>query len=709
MNYRTIIKQTIFVMITLILVGCLPVATRPAPTLPENPFEAKTATPAEKNPFEQPGSGAGERIGGYSAGPVGIDPRNGDTLTYIGDPIQVSFFLQGTGSDTEVGLMLFLDGVVQPHQVVKTSQQEDPPELGQDVIISKHRVSSNGRTEFTVSFTPISGTIGEELGLSRLFLFEPSFTPETENQTFGIYQDGTPQLLAPVIMKTDAPQKGDDYKVDVETTPIPQSEKIASQLNPSGRISQPKFLFYSGENKWNNKSITQNGRIEMTASVYGGIEADYRVTVFVNHQPVSVAGHQDFLIQTHYDQISTYRFILDVHDYDRLNSLYAIFIPVGQSYKDSDIHGTKIPSILLINDLAGAVSPSSEPIQTANSTATVIPSAVGKDLSPLLTGNEITSRYGLPAIHLVAEDQLMVWFDSAALFDLSSETLIYKKEVTSSPSDQKVDFSGNVVGVFAKDAGCMDCSIRLDRFDLSLNLIDTVDLSQIFDSRVDVLRPTQCALSQSGEKIVCAKDETSQVLLYDLRSKTQSMAFDFSKSSLPEFRGVDAIAFAGNDRYLAFTATDSSGYGFGIIDLQNNRLANFTPWDAVADDIQITGNAVYFHEQLKSPTIPVSGKIFKLDLDTLEKQEIQLAEDEESKYVSISSTGKYIVTVKDTAEPGADYTAGSIRVYDSQTMALIRQIDLERGFPRLAIDEANRFLIAYYSVGSNMKMFQYAF
>ncbi len=659
MNYQTIIKQSIFVLITLILVGCLPAATRLAPTLSENPFEAKTTTPSSTNPLEQAETGNGVRLGGYGAGPISLDPLK-DTLTYDGEPIQITYMLQGTGSDTEVGLMLFLDGIIQPHQVIKTSQQDGPPKIGQVILMSKHRVAANERVEFTISFTPVTGLAEEELGLNAIVLFEPSFVPKNENQTFGIYQDGRFQIPIPIIMKIDAPQHIEDFTVDVETAPIPQSEKDANQLNPSGRDSQPKFLFYSGESLYPDTLVAQNGQIEMMTSVYGGIEADYRVTVFVNNQPVSIAGYPDFLIRTHYDQISTYRFTLDVHDYGRINSLYAIFVPVGQSYRNSDIHGTKISSILLINDIAKAISvtPSVEPNVLTYSTATTITPAAGADLSPLLTENGITSRYGQPTIHLVAGDQLLVWFDSAALFDLRSETLLYKAEVTTGPSDQKVDFTRNFIGVFAKDAGCMDCSVRLDRYDSRLNLIDTVDLSQVFDSRVDVLRPIQCALSQSGEKIVCAKDETSQVLLYDLQTKAQSVAFDFSKNSLLEFRRVDALTFAGNDRYLAFTATDSSGYGFGIIDLQNNQLANFTQWDAVADDILTTENALYFHEQLKSPTIPRSGKILKIDLDTLVKQEIQLAEDEESKYVTVSSTGKYIVTVRDTARVGCRLHGG---------------------------------------------------
>lgn len=699
MNYWTRIKWGGIILFILTLAACSssPAAIQQAPSLPET------------NPFEQADSNGGVRLGGYGAGFVGIDPLKGETLSYNGEPIQLSYFLQGTGSDTEVGLMLFMDGVVQPHRVIKTSQQQETPDASQEVLMSKHRVNSDSKIEFTVAFTPVIGSAGDEFGLNAIFLFEPSFVPENESQTFGVYQDGRFQIPLSIIMKTDAPQQARDYAVDVETTPIPQSEKRPDELNPSGRISQPHFLFYSGESYYPNKLIAEDGKIELTTSIYGGIEADYRVTVFVNHQPVSIAGHPNFLIRTHYDQISTYRFTLDVSDYGRINSLYAVILPTGQSYKDSDIYGRKMESILLINDIAETATPTAESTLPVRNTTAAIPLTEDTDLTHLLTENNLFPQYGESRIRLVDEEKLLVWFDSAALFDLSSERLLYKTKVTTGPSDQKVDFAENVEGVFIRDANCMDCPIRLDRYNLELNLFDSVDLSQIFDLRSEVLRPIHCALSQSGEKIICAKNETGQILFYNLKSKDKKVLFDFSKNSLLEFRGINSIVFAGNDSYLAFTAADSTGYGFGVIDLEKHQLADYTKWDAVADDIQVTENAIYFHEQLKSPTIPRSGKIFRIDLGTLEKQVIQFADEDESKYVTVSQTGKYIVTVRDTAEPGADYTSGSIMVYDGQTMDLIRQIDLERGFPRLVIDEAHRSLIACYSVDGNIKLIQYVF
>jgi len=678
------------------------------------------------NPSEQTDSGGeqsseGQRIGGYGIGPIDFDPLEDDTLTYDGEPIQLSYYLEGTGSDTEVGLMLFLDGVPQPHQVIESSQQDGRIDADQEVLLSKHRVSSDGRIEFTVSFTPVTGSAGDDLGLFGVFLWEPSFVPETEDKGFGIYQDASFYIPLTVIMETDAPQYTENYAPAIETEPIPQSAKEISQnkdLDASGRVRQADFNLYTGEFNWSNVNLfAENGKIDLELSGYGGTETDYRVTIFVNHEPVSIAGQQSFLMGIHNDKMSKYKFTLDIHDYDRLNTIYAMIIPVGESYKDSEIYGHKTKSVLLVNDEAAVIALTANSDLSNNNAATAIAPAADKDLTNLLIENDLFSQYSTPGIHLTDDHNLLIWFDSAALFDLNSETLLYKTEISTDPYlAQKVDFAENIVGLFEQDLKCMtehamDCPLILDRYDASLNLINTVDVGQIFDIPYHVLDPHICALSKSGEKVACANIVTNQVLLYDLQTKEQQVVFDFSKSGLATFGYIDSLEFAGNDEYLAFTATESSGSGFGIIDLDNhnNKVIDYTKWDAIGEDIQTTDHAVFFHEEFKGPWYPSSGKIFKINLDTLEKQEIQLADDEESHYVTVSKNGKYIVTVRDTAEAGADYTAGSIKIYDGQTMELIRQINLERGFPRLVIDETNRSLIAYYYDGNMMKLVRYAF
>jgi hypothetical protein len=307
-------------------------------------------------------------------GSIGFDAMQNPTFTYTGDPITLSFFYQGTGSDTEVGLMFFLDGIVQPYQIIETSHPDETSVTNQDVYLSKFQLSSDIRIEFTVSITPVTGLVGDEFGLFPVTLFEPSFLPASEEGNFGIYHQGSFYLPITIQMGTDGSRQTADHVVDPDLAPIPDRLfEHDDRLDSSGRISQPVFALYAGEFLgWGEPAsqTTENGKIDLHLSGYGGVEVLYRVTIFVNHQPVMIEGNESFLIQTHYDQVSTYTFTLDISEYDRLNSLYAIVVPVGESYKNNDIYSQKTRTTLLINDLAEHLSTNGEEFNLEKSSFT---------------------------------------------------------------------------------------------------------------------------------------------------------------------------------------------------------------------------------------------------------------------------------------------------------------------------------------------------
>jgi hypothetical protein len=352
MNYRTKITLCSIAILILSLAACSAspsvTATNPEPTLPEvNPFDP--------TPTSQTQPGGGTYLGGYSQSMVGAPEDY--TFTYEGEPIQLSYYLEGTGFDTEIGAMFFLDGVLQPHTIVTTTEENPEQEAGQEVLMSKHRVSKDGRIDFTFSINPVTGKAGDELGLLSAFMWEPSFMPDDEKGNFGIKGDASFYIPLTVIMKTGAPQQAESYAAEIVTEPIPQSEKEhrQSDMNSSGRIDQTSFNLYTGEYNWSTNGISAtNGKIDLELCGYGGMETDYRVTIFLNHEPVTIAGRQDFLMGLHYDQMSKYKFTLDIRDYQRVNTLYAMIVPVGQSYKDPDVHAKKTRSVLLINDTAAA-------------------------------------------------------------------------------------------------------------------------------------------------------------------------------------------------------------------------------------------------------------------------------------------------------------------------------------------------------------------
>jgi hypothetical protein len=352
----------------------------------------------------------------------------------------------------------------------------------------------------------------------------------------------------------------------------------------------------------------------------------------------------------------------------------------------------------------GITPPSSPAAQTETSSeGNDFSPTSDRDLTHLLTANDLVPHYCTPALHLLPSDQLLIWFDSAALLDLNAETLINrialiqdKTEDTSEIILQKNTFTESNIGLFTQNFPCADCSLMLDRYDYNLKMIDTLDISEILGIRKDISRPETCTLSNEGNRLACIKAETGQILVHDLITGDQHSVVTIEREEFPSFRTFESISFVGEDRYLAFTTLEESGNGYGLVQLADAQLILYEEWDSVSNDIQSTDQAVYFHEAFKGPWYPASNTMIRIDLGTLEKQEIQFSDEEESFYVTVSETGQYYVTVHDISDT-LDYVVGSIKIYDSASMAVLRQIDFERGFPSLVvIDETSRYLIAYY-------------
>ncbi len=729
MNYRTKITLCSIAILILSLAAC---SSKAATAIP-------TATLLPPNPFEQSNSSSGG-VGAYSVNPIGFNPMT-DTFTYDGQPIEFTFEIVGLGTETELGFMFFLDGVLQPYQIVKTTQTEnDPPAIEQEMTLSTHRMRANETVEFTVSFIPVTGKAGETLGLERIFLFKPSFIPESETQSFGIYQDGDLQEMPPVVMKRDAPQASSSTFVEVMTKPIPESEKQPTANNPTGRVEHPNFRLTEGKTSYPNVLHSSNGQVELTASIWGGVEADYRVTLLVNHQSVKINGQPDFMMRVPYDKVASYTFSIDTRGFARFNSLYAVILPVGESFQNAELWGTKTKSILLINDSEQGDNATSDPAAgvtpEVEKTPTQAEGALGLlpegdlDLSSWLIENNVSGeidRYNSGNyFHLFDDGKLLIATEESAayLFDTQSGQLLSMENLISEeidPTRFKIYYSKDVIGVFPE--GPQDNTTSFfGRYNNLLEKVDSPVLAELFGFPQDHI--SNCALSQNGDKVACTiytNDGNNQILIGDLRTKEKKIAFDFSRSEIgKDYPSVTSLAFAGNDSYLAFSARlsfadlfFSASTGFGVIDLEQGKLLNFTQWDALNEElIQVTDEGIYFSER-HGVTDHSEGKIIRVDLETMQNQDIPFTNGtswgRESFNINVSPHGQYFVGIEDKTLPGMDASVFTLRVYDVKTMQALREINIENGYPFVAVDEANRYVYVCYSVDGKLKLGRYTF
>lgn len=712
------------ILVVLVLVSCAtPTKIQP------------TSTPPETNPFDTAALGNGAvSLGGYQT--EFVNPPKDYTLSYDGDPIEVSYKLKGENQDNEVGLMFFLDGVAQPHTILSTSQQDGVTPVGQTVSMSKYRLSADKTVEFTVSINPVTGKVGDSLGLFGVFLFEPSYMPESEKGNFGVYHNANFFLPLTIKMNQDADQQAEDYAVPIETQLIPPALTgfQSDSGNPSGRIQQPSFLLHTGDDYYANYPITAiNGQAEMTLTGYGGPEASYRVIVFINNQPAAIDGHESFLLTTQYDKVSTYHFSVDVHDLGRMNSIYAIVNPTGQDYLKEDVYGAKTRSVLLINDLAPASEPTLLETPLSNKTPTTSIQATetptlevevtnaaipggDRDLSYLIAENDLTDQngtYGNGDFFLIHNNQLLFWFGNAGLIDLSSDKTVAIQELPKEHLSEKIELTSDGIAFFWKDSpencqqtdwACQDAPVMLNVYDSRLNLTDTLNTTEAFGLPSRLQSENDCAISEDGHKVVCINQQLKQFAFFNLQTGSQEPAFDYSAIDPANDMVPNAVKFAGNDRYLAFTGANYENFGFGIIDLLENELVDYTLWDSVSDDILVTNEAIYFHEELKSLTISNTGKLFKYAFADMQKKEIQLDDREESKYIAVSANGKYIATARNSNS--GESSRVTIKLYDAQNMTVLREINLNAFVSTLSIDEEDRLLFVQYGT---LHLAQYSF
>ena len=710
-------------------------------TLPACSSKAATAIPTPTllppNPFDQSNPSSGG-VGAYSVKPIDFNPMT-DTFTYDGKPIEFTFEIVGLGTETELGFMFFLDGVLQPYQIVKTTQTEnDPPAIGQEMTISTHRMRANEAIKFTVSFIPVTGKVGETLGLERIFLFKPSFMPENETQSFGIYQDGDLQEMPSVVMKLDAPQASNSTFVEVMTKPIPESEKQPTENNPAGRVEHPNFRLTDGRTSYPVVLHSSNDQIELTASIWGGVEADYRVTLFVNHQPVKINGQPDFVMKVPYDKVASHTFSIDTRGFAHYNSLYAVILPIGESFQNAELWGTKTKSILLIHDSEQGDNATSDPIAGVSPEVEKTPTQAGDasgllpegdlDLSSWLIENNVSGEIDQynsgNYFHLVDDSKLLLATEASAayLFDTQSGQLLSVENLISGEIDPtwfNIYYSKDVVGVFSE--GLQNNTTFFSRYNNLLEKVDSPILAELFGLSEDHI--LHCALSQNGDKIACnvyTNDGNNQILIGDLRTKEKKIAFDFNRSEIgKDYPSVTSLAFAGNDSYLAFSARLSfagllsSSTGFGVIDLDQGELLNFTQWAALNEElIQVTDEGIYFSEK-HGVTDHSEGKIIRVDLETMQNQDIPFTNGtswgRESFNINVSPHGQYFVGIEDKTLPGTDAIAFTLRVYDAKTMQALREINIEKGYPFVAVDEENRCVYVCYSVDGKLKLGRYTF
>ena len=140
-----------------------------------------------------------------------------DTVyTYDGEPLEIPFSITGasSGTTTEIGVLLFVDGVAQPYSAV----YEDGTER-EESYMQVFNLDYGQQENFNMVFQPVTGKAGETVPVMTVTILEPSFVAEgPDNPRYGFHHQESATTSRQISFATDAPVQtlaaaGTDYHV----------------------------------------------------------------------------------------------------------------------------------------------------------------------------------------------------------------------------------------------------------------------------------------------------------------------------------------------------------------------------------------------------------------------------------------------------------------------------------------------------------------
>ncbi len=271
-----------------------------------------------------------------------------DTIyTYTGKPLKIPFYITGTAEDTksEVGVLLFVNGIAQPY----TAVYEDGTEL-KATYMQTFALDSGKKDTFTMSFQPVTGKSGDNLSVIAVTILKPSYLPESaENPSYGNYHADSATIARHISFEADcAAQELVVQTTEYEITDIPKEEidRLTAWSGLDALDTTVQLSLVTDQ----DKIIHGDGKTAtVTVNLYGGQEANFNITLFVNHQPVQLNEADYLAIHTEKNKMATATFTIDTSSLGELNTIYAVAAASGDDDKLEINNPIKSTSILLVN------------------------------------------------------------------------------------------------------------------------------------------------------------------------------------------------------------------------------------------------------------------------------------------------------------------------------------------------------------------------
>lgn len=200
--------------------------------------------------------------------------------------------LTGTGSDTRIGIMVFVDGILQKYSVDNSSESK---------YMSIFEIKGESEEKYKLYLdTKVDETRSEHI-ISYVTMLAPDYVPPEETPRFGFYHRSlhhnsvtAPDGLTPATSETPDILKADNAV-------FTQKQLEFYQLENEGEMSGYTFGFglLQSDELYETSYKLDAGKSELELQFYAYTTEkavhDYRVTFFKNHEPVKFNGSYEYL------------------------------------------------------------------------------------------------------------------------------------------------------------------------------------------------------------------------------------------------------------------------------------------------------------------------------------------------------------------------------------------------------------------------------
>lgn len=334
---KKVISGIMTLAILTTLAGCgTPDATEPA-TLPPLPTQTTDATDPVPETEQTAVTDPTERIKlNYpSGGSFGILKRD---AVYNGGEMRIPLSLEEDGNDGYMGVLLFLDGQIQPYKTV------DDDTYRYMHYFSAEEGSKNIDYEDDLIFMPVTGKQGQTLELHAInirypdfsyakyyyapFKFTDSCLPAGAKIQFGADPDSDETEGFPLrsgLSDIQVFQEDLKYEDIFDWTETQLEENIQDRFFVNGMIDTGPDCVYE---------ITPESEIHLRYEVYGTPYVNFDLTFFVENEPLLVDESCTIPISIERGKKTVVEATLTLPDFDGDAPIYAILVPKNYFLND---------------------------------------------------------------------------------------------------------------------------------------------------------------------------------------------------------------------------------------------------------------------------------------------------------------------------------------------------------------------------------------